>query len=38
MFDIKLLIDNEDRDATGGATFLRRDPVTGSDSTLWWAL
>jgi len=33
MFDIKLLIDNEDRDATGGATFVRRDPVTGDDST-----
>jgi len=33
MFDIKLLIDNEDRDATGGATFVRRDPVTGADST-----
>ncbi|MDH2234899.1 aldehyde dehydrogenase [Pigmentiphaga sp. GD03639] len=33
MFDIKLLIDDEDRDATGGATFVRRDPVTGADST-----
>jgi len=33
MFDIKLLIDNEDRDAAASATFVRRDPVTGAEST-----
>lgn len=33
MYDIKLLINDEARDASGGATFERRNPVTGEVAT-----
>jgi acyl-CoA reductase-like NAD-dependent aldehyde dehydrogenase len=33
MFDVQLLIDNVDRDASGGASFARIDPLTNNEAT-----
>jgi vanillin dehydrogenase len=33
MFDVQLLIDNEAREASGGASFIRVDPLTNSQAT-----